>query len=82
MMFAGVVVYLIGAGAIGELQLLQVQAQTRVVTQQLSQVQKNNRALQAKIRYLHSTAGQRAAVRSALHYAQPGSVPLLVKSAP
>ncbi len=82
MMFAGVVIYLIGAGAVGELQLLKVQQDTHVVTTQLSQVQQHNRSLERQATYLRSTAGQAAAVRSQLHYAPSGTTPIIVKTSP
>lgn len=81
-MFAGVVIYLIGAGAVGELQLLKVQEATHVVTTQLSQVQRHNQSLQRQVNYLRSKAGQEAAVRSQLHYAPGGTTPIIVKTSP
>jgi hypothetical protein len=82
MMFAGVVIYLIGAGAIGELQLLHVQSAEHAVYQQLIQTNAQNAALQRRLTFLHSTAGETQAVRSELHYAPSGSTSLAVHNAP
>ncbi len=82
MMFAGVVLYLIGAGAIGELQLLHVQADEHVITEQLSHTNAQNAVLSKELHYLQSSAGQAAAVRSELHYAPAGTTPLVIHTVP
>lgn len=82
MMFAGAVVYLIAAGIVGELQVLQVQAQEHAAEIQLARTQATNGALRQQIHYLRSAAGQANAVRTVLHFAPTGSTPLVVHTAP
>lgn len=78
LMFAAAIAYLVGAGAIGELQLLHVQAQERQMLQQLQKV--NGRALQlrSQVRQLKTQAGEVQAVRQVLHYAPTTGTPVVI----
>ena len=78
MMFAAAIVYLVGAGAIGELQLLHVQAQERQMLGQLQQTRSRTAQLQGELRQLGTRAGESQAVRQVLHYAPTGGAPIVI----
>ena len=78
MMFAAAIAYLCGAGAIGELQLLHVQAQERQMLSELRATRQHTVTLQGTLRQLKTQAGEVQAVRAVLHYAPTGSTPVVI----
>jgi cell division protein FtsB len=78
LMFAAALAYLVAAGAIGELQLLQVQAQEQKGLQQLQQTRARTQQLQREVAGLRTKAGQAQAVRQVLHYAPTHGAPVVI----
>jgi len=78
LMFAAAIAYLLGAGAIGELQLLHVQAQERQMLQQLHATQSHAVQLRSELRQLRTQAGEAQAVRQVLHYAPISGTPVVI----
>ena len=78
MMFAAAIVYLVGAGAIGELQLLHVQAQEHQSLVQLQQTRSRTQQLQHELNQLRTRSGEEQAVRQVLHYAPTSGAPVVI----
>ena len=76
LMFVSAIGYLVAAGAVGELQLMHVQALERQTLSQLHTVETHSAALRSELSALHSPSGEAQAVRSVLHYAPSGVLPL------
>jgi len=72
LMFAAAVLYLLGTGAVGEVQLMHVRAQEQQALQQLQATERHNAGLRAEARQLRTTAGEAQAVRDVLHYVPAG----------
>lgn len=74
--FTAVVLYLVGTGIAGEVQLLGVQAQEAAAVRALHALSVRNRSLQQEVRYYRTPAGEQAAIRNILHYAPKGETPI------
>lgn len=74
--FTAAILYLLGTGIAGEIQLLHVQAQEALAVQQLRQIQAHDRQLLRQIHYYRTPAGEQSAVQSVLHYVPKGETPL------
>ncbi len=78
LMFAAAVAYLVGAGVIGELQLLQMQSQYGKDQGQLHAVKSHSTLLRHELSQLKTRAGESQAVRQVLHYAPTGGTPVVI----
>ena len=78
LMFAAAIAYLVAAGAIGELQLLQVQAKEHQSLVQLQQTHSRTQQLQHELNQLRTRSGEEQAVRQVLHYAPTSGAPVVI----
>lgn len=70
--FTSVVLYLVGTGIVGEVQLLNVQAQLAKGTRQFQALNSHNAQLSQEVRFYRSPAGEKAAIQGVLRYAPQG----------
>jgi Tfp pilus assembly protein PilN len=82
LMFAAAIAYLVGAGAIGELQLLHVQTQEHQMLQQLNAAKGHAAQLKTEVRQLRTQTGEAQAVRQVLRYAPTSGAPVIITVQP
>jgi len=78
LMFAAAIAYLVGAGAIGELQLVHVQSQERQMLEQLRATTSHSAQLRSQLRQMKTQTGEAQAVRQVLHYVPTTGSPVVI----